>query len=93
MVLADAGQAVGTVILLLISFAAEWLSSVASVCRHLCSGDFRSLSKGPAFSASMTMLIPDDQRDRANAIQQLTSPAAGVIAPIFAGVLYARDRA
>ena len=35
------------------------------------------------------MLIPDDQRDRANAIQQLTSPAAGVVAPIFAGVLYA----
>jgi DHA3 family macrolide efflux protein-like MFS transporter len=43
----------------------------------------------PAFSASVTMLVPDDHRDRANAIRELTSPTASIIAPIFAGLLFA----
>ena len=44
---------------------------------------------GPAFQASVTMLVPDRHRDRANAVGQLTSPVAGIIAPAVAGVLYA----
>ncbi|MEQ8674748.1 MAG: MFS transporter [Aggregatilineales bacterium] len=87
MVLADAGQAVGTV-LLLISFATDGFQ-----LWHLYSVTFIqaifSVFQGPAFTASMTMLIPDDQRDRANAIQQLTGPMAGVFAPAIAGVVYA----
>jgi MFS family permease len=43
----------------------------------------------PAFVASVAMLVPDAHRDRANAIGQLTGPAAGVIAPAAAGLLYA----
>jgi DHA3 family macrolide efflux protein-like MFS transporter len=43
----------------------------------------------PAFLASVTMLVPDGQRDRANAIRQLAGPSAGVIAPGIAGLLYA----
>ena len=35
------------------------------------------------------MLIPDDQRDRANAIMQMTGPSAGIIAPVIAGLLFA----
>ena len=54
-----------------------WMLYVVTLIQAIF-GVFQS----PAFTASVTMLIPDDQRDRANAIQQLTSPAAGVVAPI-----------
>jgi MFS family permease len=43
----------------------------------------------PAFQASVAMLVPDSHRDRANAIGQMAVPAAGVIAPAVAGLLYA----
>lgn len=86
MVLADAGQAVGT-LLLLISFASDsfqlWhLYSVAFI------QSLFSVFQGPAFGASITMLIPDEQRDRANAIRQLTDPLSGLIAPAIAAVVY-----
>ncbi len=40
-----------------------------------------------AFMASVTMLIPNEHRDRANALQQLTEPMSGIIAPIIAAVI------
>ena len=43
----------------------------------------------PAFQASVAMLVPDSHRDRANAIGQMTGPAAGIIAPALAGILFA----
>jgi len=43
----------------------------------------------PAFLASVAMLVPDSRRDRANAIGQMTGPAAGAIAPALAGILFA----
>jgi MFS family permease len=43
----------------------------------------------PASQASVAMLVPDNHRDRANAIGQMAGPAAGVVAPALAGVLYA----
>jgi DHA3 family macrolide efflux protein-like MFS transporter len=43
----------------------------------------------PAFQASVAMLVPDSQRDRANAVGQTTGPAAGIIAPALAGMLFA----
>ena len=43
----------------------------------------------PAFQASVAMLVPERHRDRANAIGQMTGPAAGIIAPAAAGLLYA----
>ena len=87
MVIADAGQAVGT-LLLLVSFASGhfqvWHLYVVSLIQAAF-GTFQ----GPAFQASITMLVPDDQRDRANAILQMRSPAAGLVAPALAGVLFA----
>lgn len=87
MVLSDAGQALGTLVLLGTfltgSFSLPLLYAITLV--QAVFGVFQ----GPAFQASMTMLIPDSQRDRANAIQQLTGPTAGVIAPAIAGALYA----
>jgi MFS family permease len=43
----------------------------------------------PAFQASVAMLIPEDRRDRANALGQITGPVARVIAPAIAGLLFA----
>ncbi|HTX48506.1 MAG TPA: MFS transporter [Caulobacteraceae bacterium] len=43
----------------------------------------------PAWQASVAMLVPDSHRDRANAIGQMTGPAANAIAPMIAGLLYA----
>jgi MFS family permease len=85
--IADAGQALGSVILLVTfltgSFSLELLYVI--ILLQAIFGIFQ----GPAFQASITMLVPDDQRNRANAIQQMTGPAAGVVAPALAGILYA----
>jgi len=87
MALADAGQAVGTV-LLLISFSSGNFQLWHLYAVALIQSIF-GVFQGPAFQASVTLLVPDDQRDRANAIQQISSPAAGIIAPALAGFIYA----
>lgn len=87
MILADAGQAVGT-LLLMLSFLSGafqlWHLYLVSALQAAF-----SMFQGPAFSASVTMLVPDDHRDRANAVQQMRSAAAGLIAPTLAGALFA----
>ncbi|MAS32937.1 MAG: hypothetical protein CL610_02945 [Anaerolineaceae bacterium] len=86
MMLADMGQAAGTV-LLLISFASgrfELWHLYAITFMQSLFGVFQ----GPAFQASVTLLVPDHQRDRANAMQQVTGPLAGIIAPAVAGMIY-----
>lgn len=87
MALADGGQAVGTV-LLLISFASGSFELWHLYVVALIQGLF-SVFQGPAFTASITMLVPDDQRDRANTLVQLTQPSAGIIAPALAGFIFA----
>ena len=87
MALADAGQAIGTIILLAVFVLGVfqlWHLYLVAVIQAIF-GVFQA----PAFQASVTMLIPDKQRDRANAIQMLTGPLAGIVAPSFAGALYA----
>ncbi|MDX1990848.1 MAG: MFS transporter [bacterium] len=87
MIIGDAGQAVGT-LLLFFSFATDsfelWHLYVVTFM-----GAIFAVFQGPAFQASVTLLVPDDHRDRANAIQQLTGPVAGIIAPALAGMVYA----
>lgn len=86
MILADTGQAAGT-LLLLISFASGdfqlWHLYAVTFLQSLF-----GVFQGPAFQASVTLLVPDEQRDRANAMQQVTNPLAGIIAPAVAGMLY-----
>jgi DHA3 family macrolide efflux protein-like MFS transporter len=86
MAIADAGQALGTVILL-ISFMSDgfqlWHLYLVAFIQNIF-----AVFQHPAFMASVTMLIPDEHRERANAIMQLTGPTAGVIAPAVAGTLY-----
>ncbi len=87
MILADAGQAVGT-FLLMLSFLSGafqlWHLYLVSALQAAF-----SMFQGPAFSASVTMLVPDNHRDRANAVQQMRGAAAGLVAPTLAGALFA----
>lgn len=86
LIIADAGQALASLLLLLslISgqfqlwhlYAIVFLQSLFAIFQY------------PAFQASVTMLVPDAHRDRANAIQQITNPAAGIVAPALAGILF-----
>jgi MFS family permease len=41
----------------------------------------------PAFSAAMTMIVPKEQYARANGLVSLAEAAAGIVAPILAGIL------
>lgn len=86
MMLSDAGQALATLFLLTSiatdSFQLWHLYLVAAL--EAIFGSFQF----PAFMASVTMLVPDNHRDRANALQQLTGPLSGVIAPIIAGLIF-----
>ena len=74
--------------LLLISFRSGAFQLWHLYALTFASALFAALD-GPAFQASVAMLVPDHHRDRANAIGQLTSPIAGIIAPALAGLLYA----
>lgn len=87
MMLADAGQAVGT-LLLLFSFLSGSFELWHLYAVTLLKAVF-AVFQTPAFTASVTMLIPNEQRARANAIMELTGPSAGVVAPALAGGLYA----
>jgi len=87
MAISDAGQAVATVILLVLFLSGQfaiWHLYIVIFIQAVF-GVFQA----PAFAASVTMLIPDEQRDRANAIMQMTGPAAGIIAPVIAGLIFA----
>lgn len=87
MALADSGQAVATLLLLFsfLSGSFELWHLYALTALGALFGAFQ----GPAFSASVTMLVPDAERDRANTIRQLTGPIAGIFAPALAGLIYA----
>ena len=74
--------------LLLLSFASGAFRLWHLYALTLGASVFATLER-PAFQASIAMLVPDGHRDRANAIGQMTSPAAGVVAPALAGMLYA----
>lgn len=86
MMVADAGQAVGTGLLLL-SFATGqfevWHLYVITIFKA-CFDMFQSV----AFQASVTMLVPDQHRNRANAIQFVSTPMAAIIAPALTGAVY-----
>lgn len=87
MLLANLGYVVASG-LLLASFASGafqlWHLYVLVLGSSLCSA-----IETPAFQASVAMLVPDSHRDRANAIGMIAGPAAGVLAPTLAGLLYA----
>ncbi|NDJ85218.1 MAG: MFS transporter [Chloroflexi bacterium] len=87
MALADSGAAIGT-LLLLLSIATGvfqlWHLYLLSAVMSLF-----EVFQGPAFNASITTLVPDEQRDRANAVNMGTWAGAGLVAPLVAGGLFA----
>ena len=83
----DAGQALGT-ILLLLSFGSGMFQLWHLLLMVLLGGALEMLQR-PAMKSSVTMLVPEAHRDRANAIRQITGPAAGMIAPVVTGFVYA----
>ncbi len=74
--------------LLLLSFASGAFQLWHLYALTVGAAVFGALER-PASQASVAMLVPDSHRDRANAIGQMTGPAAGVVAPALAGMLYA----
>ena len=86
MVIADAGQAVGS-LLLLASFTSGNFQLWHLYAVALMQGVF-AMFQAPAQDAVTTILVADAQRDRANALKQMSFPLAGVIAPAVTGLLY-----
>jgi MFS family permease len=86
LLLADAGQAAGT-LLLLLSFLSGSFQAWHLYLIVLFQGTFMIFQQ-PALDAATTMLVPEDRRERANAIRQMAFPLAGVFAPLLAGILY-----
>jgi DHA3 family macrolide efflux protein-like MFS transporter len=74
--------------LLLLSFASDAFRLWHLYALSCASAVFATL-QGAAFRASVVMLVPEDGRDRANALAQLTGPAARAVTPALAGLLFA----
>jgi DHA3 family macrolide efflux protein-like MFS transporter len=86
MMISDAGQALGTLVLLL-SFSSGGFQVWHLYVVTLFKAAF-DMFQGVAFQASITMLVPDEHRNRANAIQFVASPIASIIAPALTGAAY-----
>jgi len=87
MIVADIGSAIGTVLLLLsvVSGAFQvWHLYAVTFLQATC-----AVFQRPAIQASVTMLVPDEQRPRANALFELSLPMAGIFAPVIAGLIFA----
>lgn len=86
MVLADAGQAVGTVFLLW-SFSAGRFQLWHLYLVSLVQGIFATL-QGPAQNSVVTVLVPEANRERANGVREMVFPFASILAPVLSGFLY-----
>ena len=84
--LADAGQALGT-LFLLFQFLAGRLEIWQIYAVAFFNGCFMIVQQ-PAEDATITLLVPDAWRERANALRQAAFPLASVVAPALAGMLY-----
>jgi MFS family permease len=85
MAVADAGQAAGTCILLA-SFVTGSFQLWHLYAVTLVSSVFGAFQR-PAFQASVTMLVPDEQRDRANAIQQIIGSTGDGVCAVAASAV------
>jgi MFS transporter, DHA3 family, macrolide efflux protein len=86
-VLGDIGQAVGT-LLLFISFSNGDFQLWHLYSVMFIQGIFGAIQT-PASESAITLLVKETSRDRANGIRSVGFPLAGVIAPVFAGIVYA----
>ena len=86
MILADLGQAVGS-LMLMISFLSGHFAVWHLYVVAFLQGVF-SIFQSPAERAAMTMIVPEERRERANALKETSFQLAGVIAPVLSGLLY-----
>lgn len=87
MILADTGSAIITAIVALMLFAGDlqiWHIYILAVF-----GSIFSSFQEPAYSASITMLVPKENLARAGGILQMGQAASAILTPIMAGGLYA----
>jgi MFS family permease len=87
LIAADVGQAAGS-LLLLFSFQSGEFQLWHLYAVALAQGAFAML-QAPAESATVTLLVPEQHRERANGIQALAFPLAGMVAPAVVGLMYA----
>jgi MFS family permease len=86
MMLGDAGQAVGTIILLIVISTGQFQLWIFYAVM-LLQGIFKVIQE-PAAEASISQLVPENLLDRANGIRQIGFPLAGVVAPALAALVY-----
>ncbi len=87
MILSDTGAALGTV-LMAILLASGNLPIIVIYIVTMLSSIFNAFQY-PAYSASVTLLVPQEKRARANGMIQFADAAQRVLAPLLAGVLVA----
>ena len=87
MLFADLGQALGSALLIGLFLTGRFQLWQLYLIAFI-QGIF-SIFQGPAEDAAITMLVPENQRERANALREMAFPFAGVIAPVLAGLVYA----
>lgn len=86
MILADTGAAVitlGTFLLLLNGQLAIWHIYIIAIL-HACLGAFQE----PAYTASITMLVPKKDLARASGMMQMGQALEMLITPLLAGILF-----
>ncbi len=83
---ADAGSALCS-LLLLAAIGGGWFRIGILYAVALAQG-LLAILQSPAKEASLALMIPADNRDRINGLQQMLFPFAGVVAPALAGLVY-----
>lgn len=87
LILADLGQAIGS-LLLILSFTSGAFQLWHLYAVALLQGFFATF-QGPAESATITLLVPEGHRERANALMEMGFSFAGILAPVLTGFIYA----
>jgi MFS family permease len=86
MIIGDTGAALGT-LALVISVSSGNFQLWHVYAAALWQGLFSTLQR-PAFEASVSQLVPDAQRQRANAVLQMSKPASLLVSSALTGLLY-----
>jgi MFS family permease len=85
MAMSDIGAAAGTLLLLVMSWAGAlevWHLYIAAAI-----GGIFNCFQWPAYSAAITLMVPDKHLGRANGMMSLVEAGPGVVAPLLAGAL------
>ena len=87
LILTDSVSALCTLLLMAAFFTDHFSLGLLYVLSVI--GGIMDMFQRPAMDASVTLLVPEKHRDRANVIRQLIGPMAGIIAPVVTGFVYA----